>query len=403
MMLLLIAWRNLWRNRARSLLIAVSVALGMWAGAFINALYFGMGIGRMRIAIDQEISHLQIHHPKFADDQEARYNMYADSLRTCLNADPAIKTFSLRTVAPGMLATTAGSQGIQVNGVEPAAENATRQLAGFVRAGQYLDTAARHPVLVSRRTAEKLKLEVGRKIVLTLLDTANTITSGAFRICGLYESLNTPLDELNVFVLKNDLDALIATPGRTHEAAILLYRDEAVDSVRSRLAGELPHYKVQSWQDISPETALILSSLDSYSIIFVVIILLALSFGIVNTMLMAVLERMREIGVLMAIGMSKGRIFAMVVLETVMLAFIGAPLGLFSAWLTVLWLGQTGIDLSSMGETMRDFGFATVIYPVLPWRSVAVTMELVLIAALLAAVFPALKALRLRPVDAIRS
>ena len=403
-MLFLIAWRNLWRNRTRSLIIAASVALGMWAGSFITAIYYGMGDSRLRIAIDHEVSHIQIHHPRFADDQEAKLNMPEDSLRQALQQVTSIKAFSLRSVAPGMLATTSGSQGIQVNGVEPAAEEATRGMAGSVREGQYLDSAGRNIVLVSTKLAGKLNLELGNKIVLTLLDTAGAITAGAFRIGGLYQTENAPLDERNVFVRKTDLDRLIGTAGRVHEAAILLRRDEDLDSTYAELSRRFPQYKVQRWEAISPETALVISSLDTYSLVFIMIILLALSFGIINTMLMAVLERTREIGVLMAIGMNKFRIFGMVVLETILLAIIGAPIGLAVAWVNIVWLHHTGMDLGPMmGETLRDFGYAAMIYPVLPWKNVAQMIQLVIAAATLAAIFPAIKALRLRPVEAIRT
>lgn len=402
-MIFLIAWRNLWRNRSRSFIIIFSVALGMWAGAFINAVYFGMGKSRMRIAIDHEVSHIQIHHPKFGDDQEAKYSMNAESLHTVLDKQSGVRAFSLRSVASGMLATTSGSRGIRVNGVDPTSEHATRNLAGFVRQGNYLNPEQRNRVLVSTKLAEKLKLAIGNKIVVTLLDTAGAITSGAFRICGMYQSENAPRDELNIYVVKADLDRLIGTAGRIHEAAVLLQDDGTLDQVYTDLKQTLFHLKVERWQDLSPDTDLVLSSLDTYALVFMSIILLALSFGIINTMLMAVLERTRELGVLMAVGMNKWRIFGMVVSETVMLAIIGAPAGLLIAWLTINWLNRTGMDLSVlMGEVMRDFGYATVIYPELPWHNVIQTLELVVLAAMLAAVFPAWKALRLRPVDAIR-
>lgn len=402
-MIVIIAWRNLWRNHSRSLIIIASVTLGMWAGAFINAIYYGMGKSRMRIAIDHEVSHIQIHHPKFGDDQEARYSMNADSVRRALEKQPELRAFSLRSVATGMLATTSGSRGIRVNGIDPPAEQSTRNLAEFVRQGDYLDSGQRNRVLVSTKLAEKLKLDLGKKIVVTLLDTSGAITSGAFRICGLYQSENAPQDELNIFVVKSDLDRLIGTAGRIHEAAILLHSDQALYPVYTSLKQTFPHQKVERWQELSPDTDLILSSLDTYALIFMAIILLALSFGIINTMLMAVLERTRELGVLMAVGMNKWRIFGMVVSETIILAFIGAPAGLLLAWLTIHWLSRTGIDISMlMGEVMRDFGYATVIYPELPWHNIIQTLELVVLAAVLAAVFPAWKALRLRPVDAIR-
>lgn len=403
-MLLLVAWRNLWRNRTRSLLILLSVAVGIWAGAFIMAIYFGMGNSRLRIAIDNEVSHLQVHHPKFKDDQEAKFNFSEDSLRHLLESQPLIKAFSLRTVTTGMLANASGSQGIQVNGIDTAAENATRSLRRFVVEGNFFDTTGRNPILIGRKLADKLNIPLKGKVVLTLLDTVNTITAGAFRVVGIYETANAPQDERNAFVLKSDLDRLIGTEGRAHEAAVLLNRDEDLQPAFTVLKNAMPGLKVETWEDISPETALVVSSLDTYNLIFIAIILLALSFGIVNTMLMAVLERMREIGVLMALGMSRLRLFGMVLLETVLLTMVGAPLGILAAYATVAWVGKAGIDLSTVaGDTMKDFGYAVVIYPELPLNSVGQVLYLVFIAALLSAIYPAWKAIRLHPVEAIRS
>lgn len=402
-MIFQIAWRNLWRNRMRSILIATSVAIGMWAGAFIIAIYFGMGNGRLRIAIDHEVSHIQVHHPQFSADQEPQFYFNADSLRSILQEIPGIKAFSLRSITTGMLATASGSQGVQINGITPSDEQATRQLGTFVREGAYLDTSMRSRILVSSRLADKIKLRVGQKVVLTFLDTASNITSGAFRVCGLYTSENGPLDERNVFILKTSLDEQLGLRHEAHEAALLLQRDGDLAGIYDDLLAKLPGFDVKKWQDISPETSLVISSLDSYAIIYIVIILIALAFGIINTMLMAVIERTREIGVLMAVGMNKARIFSMVMLETIMLTLIGAPAGLFVAWLCVLWLGRTGIDLSAVaGEVMRGFGYASVIYPQLPIDSIWQIVRLVILAAVLSAIFPALKALKLKPVEAIR-
>ncbi len=403
-MLFLIAWRNLWRNRMRSMLIASSVAIGMWAGAFIIAIYYGMGDGRLRIAIDHEVSHIQVHHPKFEDDLESQYNFSSDSLHAILQNIPEIKAFSLRSITTGMLATASGSQGVQINGITAPEEQATRQLAGFVRDGEYLDTTIKNRILLSNRLADKMKLEVGQKVVLTFLDTASNIISTAYRVCGLYTSDNAPLDEQNVFVRKQDLDRLLGLHNRAQEAAILLQHDNDLDTVYHRLQAMLPGLEVKKWQDISPETSLVISSLDTYAIIYIIIILIALAFGIINTMLMAVIERTREIGVLMAIGMNKARIFGMVMLETIMLTLIGAPLGLLVTWACVIWLGRTGIDLSGIaGDVMRDFGYASIIYPMLPMHSVWQIIRLVILAAVLSAIFPALKALKLKPVEAIRA
>jgi ABC-type lipoprotein release transport system permease subunit len=403
-MLLQLAWRNIWRNKTRSAVIVTSVALGILAGAFMMSFYFGMGTGRVKIAIEHEVSHLQIHHPDFQADQEAAFSFDAQIMSGVLRKDPRIQAFSNRSVSSGMLANAAGTRGVFIVGIEPEAENRTRPLATFVREGSFLDSAgAKNQILVSTKLAEKLKLALRSKVVLTFQDTAHSLVSGAFRICGFYQSENAPLDERHIFIRKNELDALLGTSGRAHETAILLKNEDDLETLRSDLRAHFPDLKTESWREISPETDLVISSLDSFSLVFIAIILLALMFGIVNTMLMAVLERTREIGMLMAIGMTKIRLFLMILLETFFLTLAGTPIGLFMALALIGWLGKRGIDFSSFaGQMMSDFGYAQVIYPQLPLKNMIQMLLLVIVAAFLSAIFPARKALKLRPAEAIR-
>jgi ABC-type lipoprotein release transport system permease subunit len=396
-MLFLISWRNLWRYPARSFLIMGSVVLGVWAGLFTNAIYFGMGESRKTIAIRHEVSHIQVHHRKFQDDKEAQFSLSVDSLEQAFRAYPEIAAYSLRTVGSAMVANASGSRGITLNGIDPAREQATRPLKDFLVAGDYLDTALAHRVYLSTRLAERMNLEIGNKVVLTMLDTANNIVAGAFRICGLFKSANAPFDEQNAYLLKHELDALLGTTGRAHEAAMMLQDEQAIGKVCAGLNASLPDALAEDWTVISPETALVLQSLDQFAIVFILIILLALAFGIVNTMLMAVLERSREIRMLQAIGMNRTRLFFMVLFETVFLTIAGLLPGLLLAWLSVAWMGRTGLDLSRVaGDLMRSFGYGAVIYPYLPARTVVQTVVLVFITALLSAIFPALRAIKLR-------
>ncbi len=402
-MLFTIAWRNLWRHRTRSLAIIASVALGVWSGAFIVSLYYGMGNERVRIAIEEEVSHIQVHHPKFREDFEAAWNFRLDSLDEAMRKTPGIKAWSLRTTAQGMLANAAGSNGVQINGVDPAAEVATRKFDGFIVDGAYFDPEKRNQILIGKKLADKMKLTPGAKIVLTFLDPEQNIQAGAFRICGIYQSSNAPLDERNVYVKQSEFNELLDMPGRGNEAAVLLQDETFLPAVLTSLQQQLPGLQVESWRSISPETDLIISSLDISSLIIIVIIVLALAFGIINTMLMAVLERTREIGMLMAIGMTKPRLFSMVVLETIMLTMAGCPIGFGLAWTVNEWLSKNGLNLGNIaGNTMKDFGFGAIIYPDLPGFKVGQIIITVFITALLASVFPAWKALTMRPVEAIK-
>ncbi len=403
-MILFMAWRNIWRNPVRSLLIMSSVIIGLWAGAFINAIYFGMSEDRVRMAIENEVSHLQIHHPEFRLDYKPEYTLRADQrLRQMLLSIKEIKAASCRSVAQAMLSTTSGSAGVMVYGIDPEAEQATTRLASKVIEGKYFDTEKHNRILVGQKLASRLKLKPGSRLVISCIDTAGNISAAAFKISGIYRSSNSALDEINVYVKRKSLNQMLGLDQDAHEIAILLHTNRTLEKSQQRLQRLLPLYKTESWKEISPETDLIISTMTQFSLIIIVIILLALSFGIVNTMLMAILERSREIGMMLALGMNKTKIFMLILCETFLLVMTGCLPGLLAAWLSIAYFAERGIDISATaGRAMSSFGFSTMMYPSLPAGMYLQMTLMVAICALISAIFPSLRAIRLNPSETLK-
>jgi ABC-type antimicrobial peptide transport system permease subunit len=173
--------------------------------------------------------------------------------------------------------------------------------------------------------------------------------------------------------------------------------------VSAHLSALFPHQKVESWRDLSPVLVFMEQWMASSLKVLIVIIMAALAFGIINTMLMAVLERIRELGVLMALGMKRSRIFLMIMLETIFLSIVGGPLGLLAGFVTISWLGKRGIDLTEYSEGLEAIGYSSVLYPALSYQDYGLIVAGVLITALVASVYPAWKAVRLNPVEAIHT
>jgi putative ABC transport system permease protein len=404
--LIKIAWRNIWRNRVRSLVIATSILLGLWIGTFVSAMYYGMGEARVNIAIQNEISHIQIHHPQFKEDYKAKYTVTVDdALKTKLSKTANVVAWSVRSIAQGMLATTSGSTGIQINGVVPVAEDSTTHLAKKIVEGQYFTSGKANEVIIGEKLAKRMKLKLKSKVVLTFLDKDDNIASGAFRVAGIFESNNSGWDNANIFIRKDDFNPVLNIDSNAaHEIAIRLNTNRNIDTATALVKREFPQYKVESWMEISPETSAMISLLSEVSTIFVIVILLALSFGIVNTMLMAVLERTREIGMLLALGMNRAKVFALIVFETFFLVMLGSPVGMLLAWGTIQYLSVHGMNLSAMTSksTMASYGFSSILYPSLPTYNYVQIIILVIITALLSSIFPAIKALKLNPAETIK-
>jgi ABC-type lipoprotein release transport system permease subunit len=400
-MLIKIAWRNIWRHKSRSTIIIASVAFGLWAGLFMQGYMNGRIEERILSAIQNEISHLQIHHPDFKTNYDVN-NYIPDGEKAVseIAGMENVKFVTGRIVAQGMVASTTGSSGVQINGIDISVEDSITNKSKSITEGNWLSN--KNEVVVGKKLANKLKLKTGNKIILTLVDKDKNLTSGAFRIKGIYETNNAPSDEKNLFIRKQDLSLLTATPNEVNEIAILLNNNDSLSLIQQKLKQKYPSTSIESWEEIAPELSLIVSTGNQSMVIFMVIILLALAFGIINTMLMAVLERTREIGMLMALGMNKARIFVMIMLETNFLIFTGTPLGILLGYLTVYYFGKYGIDLSMYKEVALSFGFSHIIYPKLNFSDLIILFELVVITSIISSLLPARKALSLNPSEAIR-
>jgi len=402
-MLLVLAWRNVWRNPLRSLVLIASVVVGLWAGLFVIAFYQGMSDQRLRGGIE-EIAHIQIHASGFDEDDRASLVIPGgDSTALFVGAMRGVQATG-RSLARGMLATARSSVGVEIRGVDPASEDPISRLENKIAEGGFFGTGYRHPVAIGRILANKQKLKPGSKLVLTFQDAGGNMVSGAFRVAGVYRTSDSRFDESTVFVPRAQLDALLGLDSTAiHEIALRLENPADLEAVASRLRSRFPSLQVRTWKQVSPDLELIASSFSQVLFIFMGIILLGLAFGIVNTMLMAVLERTREIGMLMALGMRRRQVFSMILGETVLMVLVGTPIGFGLAALTIACLGRTGIDLSRFGAGLGEYGMDTMVYPALSPLHYAQILGLVAATAVLAAVHPARQALKSTPADAIRA
>jgi ABC-type lipoprotein release transport system permease subunit len=402
-MLLRIAWRNIWRSPNRSLVIIGAIGLGIWAALFLTAFYNGLTEQRVRSAIDTEIAHVQVHHPGFRDDYDL--SLWLQDGRHMLQDIrnfPEVKHATGRILVQGMASSASGSTGVDIRGVMPGSEKSVSRLYAFVDTGRYLGEDGRMEAFVGRKLVEKLKLQLGSKLILTFNNTEGDIASGAFRVCGIFQTVNTPFDESQVFIHIRDAGELSGLGQSLNEIALLLHEDKSAAAVAGMLNQEWPGEKAEAWMEISPEMELLVSSFDSMILVYMVIIMLTLAFGIVNTMMMSVLERSREIGMMISLGMSRARIFSMITLETLMLVLAGCPAGTLLTLFTVMVTQNKGIDLSRFSDVYASFGYSSVVYPSLEPRQWYSMIAMVVATALLAAIFPARRAVSVHPAEAIR-
>jgi ABC-type antimicrobial peptide transport system permease subunit len=249
-----------------------------------------------------------------------------------------------------------------------------------------------------------LDYRIRNKIQITISDTTGTPVQGTFRVCGIYKTTNGSFDQASVFVNSQELASLYdGTAVLTHEIAILLTDIENVNSVKEKLKRISTDNTISTWKELAPDAAMMNDYMIMYYIIFIGIVMLALAFGIINTMMMTILERTKEIGMLMAIGMNRKKIFFMIMLETIFLTLVGAVAGMISGWALVKILGNSGIHFSVWGEGLEAIGYAAIVYPVITPSFFAIITIMVIMTSIISSIWPARKALKLNPIEALRT
>ncbi len=403
-MIVSIAWRNVWRNKVRSLVVIAAIALGLWGGIFSYAFMQGMTGQQTYSSIHTETGHLQLNSPKFLLNYDLHVNVAnADEVQKEIATMPGVLGVSSSIQLTSIASTAYASAGTMVTGVDTANFRTVSELDKYLVKGDFLGRGRSNQVLIGQQLAEKLHAGIHSRLVFTLQSYSGEITYSAFKVVGIYKLHNSEFNERMVFVRKSDLQKIIGFPAGSASAInVLLDNDEATAVTEAELKNKFPELQVQSWQELSPMLQLMSGTIDQMSFIFVFIILLALAFGIVNTMLMAVMDRTRELGVLLCIGMNRAKVFRMIVLETIFLSFTGAVVGLLLSIVTVSYFGTRGIDLSLIADGINALGFSSHVYPKLDFGFYPKFAAMVIIISLFSSFFPARRATRLNPAEAVR-
>ena len=381
-----------------------AVAIGVWSIIFMVSFYNSLIGAISRNSLQHDYSHIQIHHEGYLSDPGLDFQLRNPSKLLEFPSQIAdIKAASGRLIVNGMVASPKTNLGIQVYAIDPAGEAAVTDLPSFLTAGDYFTDIKRNPILLSQKLAEKLKVKVRSKVVITVQDMEANIRAGAFRVSGIFHSKSPRINKDVIYVQHTDLSNLLNTTDSSfNEFAYLLKNNESLIKTKKTMEVKTDNL-VRTYREIAPEFDLIEEASAVSKQVITVIVMLALLFGIINTMLMAVLERTKEIGMLRAIGMYKRKIFLMIVLETSMISLVSAPVGLIAGFLTNVYFEKTGgMDLSQYAGALEQYGGDAIFYPEIAQSTYFFLMLVVIMTALMGAIYPAIKAVNLKPLEAIR-
>ena len=397
-----LAWRNLWRNHRRTLIMLAAITLGVWAMIFMTALMRGMVSQMVADGISALPGHVQVHHPDYRDDPSiANLIPITDTELSARFEDAGFVKWASRVRVPAIITSEYESRGLTLLGIDPDSERDLTFVDYDTVEGRFLNSSDDSGVVIGRKLASTLNTQIGKRIVLMSQDPDNDIADRGFRVVGLFDANVQSFEENYMFAGKATVQKMLRIGDQVSEFVVLGgdYGDieTEFEKVSQLVDG---NDEVKRWFELDPYLGTMLGVMDGFVLVWIVVIFLALSFGLVNTLVMAVFERVREIGLMLALGMKPINILFQIIVESLLLLAIGLAMGSALAWVSVQPI-KDGIDVSIVGEGMDMWGMSSVLYPELLLSDVVLANVVVLALGFLASLSPAWRASRYEPIEAI--
>lgn len=403
-MLLKLAWRNLWRNRTRTWLSALVIAIGLVAMIFMDTMMVGMNTNMVKNATDSLMGHAQMHALGFRDEQDVKLTINdLDQALLQLEKHPDLKARSLRIVTQSMLSSSGGGEPVFSLGVDPEEEQLLSKFDEAIIEGEYLDSVSGQKLILGWKLAEKLELGLGDRLVLTAADAeSGEMVQELFRLSGIFKTGEEKMDASMVLVARKTLQSMLKLEGRIHQIA-LRYSKLTQDGIPVnplKKPDDSSKNELLLWTELMPSLYMISQMTDLSMAIMGTILFLIIALGITNTLLMGLYERMFEFGVIKSIGTTPWQAARIMLFEAVCLGFVSIIVGLILALFVTALFANYGIDYT--GIEFSGVTFQEKIYPSYKWSRLVLYPFMSLGFTLLASLYPAFKLWKMLPVEALR-
>ncbi len=399
------AWRNIWRNPRRTTVILIAVVIGVWSMIFLGALMRGMVDGMIKNGISTLTGHIQIHHEGYRKDPVIDNSMLdVDKLDAVLTEVlPEGAKYAKRIRVNTIASNARHSAGLTLVGIEPEKEKGISFIGEGVVEGRLLKPDEKRGIIIGKALLDKFETKIGRKLLIMTQDTQNEIASKSFKIVGVFRAEMEATEKNFVFISLKSAKKLVKLNDGISEVSISLAERGMEGEVAEKLNAQLGStgLKAETWKELIPMLRAYLEIFDGFMYIWYLVVFTAMGFGIVNTTLMAVFERMREFGLLKALGMKPSWILRGVLTESLFLLVLGAFLGNVLGFIFTYATAQTGIDLSALAAGAEAWGLSRTLIPVVVLKDVFMANFMVVVLGMVVSAYPAVKAARFTPVEAM--
>ena len=403
------AWRNVWRNRRRTFLTIAAISFASALLVFMLSFQFGSYETMINTAVKIHTGHLQVQGEGYHEKKDIRLVVPDPAAAgRLLEKIPGVEAYTYRATTFSLVSSQNRTYGTAVIGIDPTKEARVSTIISIIRKGRYLAAEDTSQALVGELLAHNLNIRLGDELTILGQGYDGSIAATAVTVTGIYRSGQDEFDRGAIQIPLSFFQSVFTLNKAVHEVVAICTSLGAVTEVKRNLAAELKTLKgtdslvVLDWKELMPGLYQGISIDLISGVILYLLLIVVVAFSILNTFLMAIFERAREFGVMMAIGTTSRRLTKLLLIESIIMTLLGIVIGIILGIL-VTWYSQVhGIDLGSKAsEIMAQFGISGRLHPQLSLLSISVGPCVVLIITIITALYPVLRVRRLRPVEAL--
>jgi len=403
MKILSIASRNVIRNWRRTLVTTLAMGFAGFIMILFASLTEGLLYTSERNAVAMNLGDMQIHAEGYRDDPDLykRIDNAADLVRKLQQAGFHA---AQRVYGFGLAAAGSTSAGVQLRGIDLTNETTVTQIHKHVMQGNWLADTDPMGVVIGKKLGRTLNVKPGDEVVIIGQAADGSMANDLYTVRGILKSIGEEVDRAGFFMVERAFRELMVLPQGAHEITVMRPdRSRDLESATAQVAALAPGYETMHWRRLRPVIARILDLADAQTIVMVLITYVAVAMIVLNAMLMSVFERIRELGVMKAIGVTPWQLFLLVYAETMVQVTVASIIALSSGWSVARYFQNNGIDLSAIAGSTSFGGVAIdpIWYAYVTKEAVIIPIVFLFIIAAAAVIYPAIKAAVIRPVKAI--
>jgi len=405
-LLLKLGWRNIWRNKRRSILTLLAIVFATLMTISMRGIQVGTYALNIKNSVEMFSGYLQIQKAGYQENPSLnkcfRFN---EEIRAAIESTEEIKSYTTRVNADGLISYKDISQGTAIFGLDPKTEGKTTRIMERINKGKFFDTADSYDIVVGYKLLENLKAEIGDEVVILSQGFDGSLGNMKFRISGTFKMGSPEFDAMGVFMGFETAQELLALYGNIHAVVISIDDLDDIHSVQDQLRSKIEDGNISplTWEEVMPDLVQMIEMDDVSGMIMLFILIIIVAFGILNTVLMSITERFNEFGITLSIGMPQIKLVWLVLIETFFLTCVGIVIGDIIGWAINYYIVLNPIQLGTeIADMYAEYGFLPIIESSIhPSIFINVTLTILLV-SVGACLYPLYKVFKLEPLKGIR-